>query len=97
MRFSIVCELIVNMFSVLLELFSGLFLILVIVGNVVIAKCNRKLGNMETCIEQLKEIRKVEEANMPDSHYRLCDGQYSSVSVSILFYSTALSFIYVIQ
>ncbi|XP_062504243.1 uncharacterized protein LOC134181061 [Corticium candelabrum] len=41
--------------------------------NVVIAKCNRKLGNMETCIEQLKEIRKVEEANMPDSHYRLCD------------------------
>ncbi|XP_062504586.1 uncharacterized protein LOC134181340 isoform X3 [Corticium candelabrum] len=38
-----------------------------------IAKCNRKLGNMETCIEQLTEMRKVEEANMPDSRYRLCD------------------------
>ncbi|XP_062504672.1 uncharacterized protein LOC134181411 [Corticium candelabrum] len=36
-----------------------------------IAKCNKKLGNMETCIEQLKEIRKVEEANMPDSRNRL--------------------------
>ncbi|XP_062504100.1 uncharacterized protein LOC134180933 [Corticium candelabrum] len=38
-----------------------------------IARCNKKLGNMETCIEQLKEMRKVEEANMSDSHYRLCD------------------------
>ena len=38
---------------------------------------------METCIEQLKEIKKVEEANMPDSHHRLCGGQYSSVSVNV--------------
>ena len=71
------------MFCVLLKLFYSLFTILVIVGKLQIAKCNRKLGNMETCIEQLKEMRKVEEANMPDSHYRLCDGQYSSVSVNV--------------
>ena len=75
MRFSYVRELIVNMFCVLLKLFSGLFLILVIVGTVQIAKCNSKLGNMETCIEQLKEIRRVEEANMPHSHTKLCCGQ----------------------
>ena len=71
------------MFCVLLKLFSGLFLILVIVGKLQVARCNRKLGNMETCIEQLKEIRKVEEANMPDSRSRLCFGQYNSVSVNV--------------
>ena len=65
------------MFCVLLKLFSGLFLILVIVGKLQIAQCNSKLGNMETCIEQLKEMRKVEETNMRDSHYTLCIGQYS--------------------
>ena len=83
MRFSIVCELIVNMFCVLLKLFSCLFLILVIVGKVLIARCYKKLGNMETCIEQLKEMRKVEEANVSDSHIRLCLGQYNSVSVNV--------------
>ena len=56
-----------------------------------IARCNSKLGNMETCIEQLKEMRKVEEANMPDSHHRLCDGQYiCSVSVNVFFCFTVL-------
>ena len=85
-RFSIVRELIVNMFCVLLKLFSGLFLILVIVGKVRIARCNKKLGNMETCIEQLKEIRKVEEANMSDSHSKLCDGRCSSVSVDVFLF-----------
>ncbi|XP_062504391.1 uncharacterized protein LOC134181184 isoform X2 [Corticium candelabrum] len=40
--------------------------------KVQIAKCNRELGNMEMCIEQLKEIRKVEEPYMPDSRSRLC-------------------------
>ena len=65
------------MFCVLLKLFYSLFLILVIVGKWKIAKCNRKLGNMETCIEQLKEIKRVEETNMPDSHRKLCGGQYS--------------------
>ena len=71
------------MYSTIRKLFFGLFLILFIVGKWQIAKCNRKLGNVETCIEQLKEIRKVEEANMPDSLSRLCDGQYSSVSVKL--------------
>ena len=88
------------MFCVLLKIFR-FFFILVIVGKMLIARCNRKLGNMETCIEQLKEMRKVEEANMTHSHYRLCEGQYSSVSVNVfflfLFYSTALTFIYVMQ
>ena len=70
------------MFCVLLKLFSGLFLILVIVGKLQIAECNKKLGNVETYIEQLKEIRKVEEANMFDSCTKLCLGQYSSVSVN---------------
>ncbi|XP_062504084.1 uncharacterized protein LOC134180917 [Corticium candelabrum] len=37
-----------------------------------IARCNRELGNTGTCIEQLKEMRRVEETSMPDSHYRLC-------------------------
>ncbi|XP_062504287.1 uncharacterized protein LOC134181098 isoform X2 [Corticium candelabrum] len=37
-----------------------------------IIKCNGKLGNVETCIEQLKELRKVEETNMPDVHSKLC-------------------------
>ena len=97
MKFSSVCELIVNMFCVLLKLFSGLFLILVIVDKLQIARCNRELGNTGTCIEQLKEMRRVEETSMPDSHYRLCQGQYSSVSVSVLFYSTALTFIYIMQ
>ena len=89
------------MFCVLLKLFSGLFLILVTVGKLNIARCNKKLGNMETCIEQLKEMRKVEEANMSDSHYRLCDGQYSSVSGNLFLFNstvcTALTFIYVMQ
>ena len=87
------------MFCVLLKMFSGLFIILVIVGKWQIARCNRKLGNIEMFIEQLKEMKKVEEANMFDSHSRLCAGQYSSVSVNVffLFYSTALTFIYVIQ
>ncbi|XP_062504091.1 uncharacterized protein LOC134180923 [Corticium candelabrum] len=37
-----------------------------------IAQCNRKYGNIETCNGQLKEMRKVEEANMPDSRTNLC-------------------------
>ena len=78
------------MFCALLKLFYSLFVILVIVGKVQISSCNRKLGNMETCIEQLKEMRKFEEANMPDSYYRLCDGQYSSVSVNVFFCITIL-------
>ena len=85
------------MFCVLLKLFSGLFLILVIVDKVLIARCNKKLGNMETCIEQLKEIRKVEDANVPHPRSKLCIGQYSSVSFNVWFYSTALTFIYVMQ
>ena len=72
------------------EVISGLFLILFIVGKFEIVQCNRKLGNMETCIEQLKEMRKVEETNMPDSHSKLCGGQYSYL---VLFYSTARTFI----
>ena len=71
------------MFCVLLKLFSCLFLILVIVGKLLIAKFYKKLGNMETCIEQLKEMRKVEEANVSDSHFRLFDSQYNSVSVNV--------------
>ena len=78
------------MFCVLLKLFSGLFLILVIVGKWQIAKCNSKLGNMETCIEQLKEMRKVEEANMSDSCTKLCRGQYSSVSVNVSCFTVLL-------
>ena len=65
------------MFCVLLKFFYGLFLILVILGKFIIAKCHRKLGNMEALIEQLKETRKVEETNMSDSHTKLCLGQYS--------------------
>ena len=84
-RFSIVRELIVNIICALLKLFSGYFLILVIVGKVQIARCSRKLGNLETCIEQLNEIRKLDEANMPDSRRRLCDGQCSFASVNVLF------------
>ena len=87
------------MFCVLLKLFSGLFLILVIVGKVQIAQCNSKLGNMETCIEQLKEIRRVEEANMPDSHSKLCCGQYiaSSVSVNVFVLQFCFNFYYFMQ
>ena len=73
------------MFCALLKIFR-FFFILVIVGKMLFARCNRKLGNMETCIEQLKEMRKVEEANMTHSHYRLCDGQYSSVSVNVFLF-----------
>ena len=78
------------MFCVLLKLFSGLFLILVIVGKFKIAQCNRKYGNIETCNGQLKEMRKVEEANMPDSRTNLCLGRYSSVSVKGFFCFTVL-------
>ena len=82
-RVSVVRELIVNMFCVLLKLFCSFFIILVIVGKLLIARCNRKLENMETCIEQLKEMRNVEGANMPDSRSNVCRGQYSSVSVNV--------------
>ncbi|XP_062504556.1 uncharacterized protein LOC134181317 [Corticium candelabrum] len=51
--------------------------------KLLIAKFYKKLGNMETCIEQLKEMRKVEEANVSDSHFRLFDSQYNSVSVNV--------------
>ena len=85
------------MFCALLKLFSGLFSILVIVGKFQIIKCNGKLGNVETCIEQLKELRKVEETNMPDVHSKLCGGQYSSVSVSVFVFRYCSKFYYVIQ
>ena len=86
----------IDIFCALLHEVSELFLILVVVGKVQIAKCNRELGNMEMCIEQLKEIRKVEEPYMPDSRSRLCTGQYSSVSV-FLFYGISLTFYYFMQ
>ena len=74
------------------EVICSFFIILVIVGKLLIARCNRKLENMETCIEQLKEMRKVEGANMPDSRSNVCTGQYSSVSVNVFVLQDCFNF-----